>query len=43
MQSLLITPEDEAEFKLLSVLLARLSIATTILTEDDKKVLGQAF
>ena len=37
MQSLLITPKDEAELELLSALLARLNIAITVLTEDDQK------
>ena len=40
MQSLLITPKDEAELELLSALLARLNIATTVLTEDDQEDIG---
>lgn len=40
MQSLLITPKDEAELELLSALLARLNIATTVLTEDDQEDVG---
>ncbi|SOD80281.1 hypothetical protein [Spirosoma fluviale] len=40
MQSLLITPKDGAELELLSALLARLNIATTIIEEDDKEDIG---
>lgn len=35
MQSLLITPKDQAELDLLADLLARLNIATTILEENE--------
>lgn len=37
MQSLLITPKDEGELELLSALLARLNIATTVIDEDDQE------
>lgn len=40
MQSLLITPKDEAELELLSALLARLNVTTTIIAEDDKEDIG---
>lgn len=40
MQSLLITPKDGAEFELLSALLARLNIATTVIAEEDKEDIG---
>ncbi|MBO0934746.1 hypothetical protein [Fibrella aquatilis] len=37
MQSLLITPKDEAEFGLLSALLERMHIAATVIADDDKE------
>lgn len=40
MQSLLITPKDGAELELLSALLARLNIATTVIAEEDKEDIG---
>lgn len=40
MQSLLITPKDEAELELPSALPARLNIATTVLTEDNQEGVG---
>ena len=40
MQSLLITPKDEAELELLSALLARLNIATTVVAEYDQEDAG---
>lgn len=40
MQSLLITPKDEAELGLLSALLARLNVATTIIAEEDREDIG---
>lgn len=40
MQSLLITPKDGAELELLSALLSRLNIPTTIIEEDDKEDIG---
>lgn len=40
MQSLLITPKDEAELELLSALLTRLNIATTTIAEEDKEDIG---
>ena len=40
MQSLLITPKDEAELELLSALLARLNITTTAINEEDREDLG---
>lgn len=40
MQSLLITPKDGAELELLSALLARLNIPTTVIAEDDKEDIG---
>ena len=40
MQALPITPKDEAELELLSALLVRLNIATTILTEDYQEDVG---
>ncbi len=35
-----ITPKDKAELELLSALLARLNIATTVIAEDDKEDIG---
>lgn len=40
MQSLLIIPKDEAELELLSALLARLNITTTVIAEDDREDVG---
>ena len=40
MQSLLITPKDDTELELLSALLARLNIPTTVIAEDDKEDVG---
>ena len=40
MQSLLITPKDEAEFGLLSALLERMHIAVTVIADDDKEDIG---
>ena len=40
MQSLLITPKDEAEFGLLSALLERMHIAATVIADDDKEDIG---
>ncbi len=37
MQSLLITPRDQAELDLLANLLARLNIATTIVEEEEEE------
>lgn len=37
MQSLSVTPKDEAELELLSALLARLNIATIMIAEDDQE------
>lgn len=40
MQSLLITPKDDAELELLSALLTRLNITTTVIAEDDREDVG---
>ncbi len=40
MQSLLITPKDDAELKLLSALLDRLNIATTIISDEEQEDIG---
>ncbi|MBC7570620.1 MAG: hypothetical protein H7319_12905 [Spirosoma sp.] len=40
MQSLLITPKDDAELELLSALLCRLNIATMLIAEDEKEDVG---
>lgn len=40
MQSLLIIHKDEAELELLSALLARLNVATTIIDENDQEDVG---
>lgn len=37
MQSLLITPRDQAELDLLANLLARLNIATTVVEEEEEE------
>ena len=40
MQSLLITPKDGTELELLSALLSRMNITTTIIDEEDKEDIG---
>lgn len=40
MNALLITPQNEADFKLISDLLARLDITPTILAEEDLEDMG---
>ena len=40
MQSLLITPKDESELELLSALLSRLNIATTVINDEEKDDIG---
>ncbi len=40
MDALLITPQNEADFKLISDLLARLNITPTILAEEDLEDMG---
>ena len=40
MQSLLITPKDKAELDLLSALLTRMNIPTTVIAEEDKEDIG---
>ena len=40
MQSLLITPKDESELELLSALLSRLNIATTVINDEEKEDIG---
>ncbi|MBO0936791.1 hypothetical protein J2I47_09575 [Fibrella sp. HMF5335] len=40
MQSLLITPKDEAEFSLLSALLERMHVTATVIADDDKEDIG---
>ncbi len=40
MQSLLITPKDGAELELLSALLSRMNITTTVIDDDDKEDIG---
>ncbi len=42
MQSLLITPKDDAELELLSALLSRLNIETTVISEEDQEDMGMA-
>ena len=43
MQSLLITPKDEGELDLLSALLSRLNIATTLIGDEEKEDIGMSF
>lgn len=40
MQSLLITPKDQAELDLLSNLLTRLNVPITIIADEDKEDIG---
>jgi len=40
MQSLLITPKDNAELKLLSALLDRLNITTTVISNEEQGDMG---
>lgn len=42
MQSLLITPKDKAELELISALLSRMNIVTTVFGDDDQEDLGLA-
>lgn len=40
MPSLMITPKDEGELELLSALLSRLNIATTLIDDEDREDIG---
>ncbi len=40
MQSLLITPKDDAELELLSELLNRMNITTTVISDEEREDIG---